>query len=160
MRSLLSRFPYSLSLMLDIFILLNRLPSVWLTMISYTSWVLQLSALATLFFLRLICITSKSNLLKKAIHCASLALNPGWVNKQFCWCICNFGMYSLLYLIFYPNVPIWRFINIINSCKFNEVNPLLKVREIVPTIELRLTLLVDKGSKSPQLRCTRVIRLC
>ena len=46
--------------------------------------------------------------------------------KRECWCICNFGMYSLIYLILYPNVPIKRVINIINSCKFIEVNlPLL-----------------------------------
>ena len=72
-------------------------------------------------------------------------------------------MSSLVYFIYciplVPDVPIGRFINIINSCKVNEVNPLLKVKEIVPIIELRLTLLVDKGSKSPQLRGTRVIRL-
>ena len=51
--------------------------------------------------------------------------------------ICNFGMYSLVYLILYPdcpieriicislypNVPITRVINIINSRKGIEVNP-------------------------------------
>ena len=58
-------------------------------------------------------------------------------------------MYSLVYLILYPNVPIGRVINIINSCKFNEVNPPLYVGPIVPTIELRLTLHVDQRGKVP-----------
>ena len=54
-----------------------------------------------------------------------------------CWCNCNFGMYSIVYLILYPDVPIERIIcislypdvpigrviNIINSCKVNEINP-------------------------------------
>ena len=35
---------------------------------------------------------------------------------------------------------IGRVINIIKSYKFIEVNPMLQVSEIVPTIELRLTL--------------------
>ena len=48
-----------------------------------------------------------------------------------CWCICNYGMYSLVYLILYldvpigriicislyPDVPIRRFINIIKSLR-------------------------------------------
>ena len=73
-------------------------------------------------------------------------------------------MYSLVYLILYHDVPIGRIIcislyldvpigrviNIIKSCK---------VEAIVPTIELKLTLLVDQRAKSPQLRGTRVIRI-
>ena len=40
----------------------------------------------------------------------------------------------------YPNVPpIGKVINIINSCKFIEVNPPFYVVDIVPTIMLRLT---------------------
>ena len=82
-------------------------------------------------------------------------------------------MYSLVHLILYPDVPIGRIIcislyldvpigrviNIKKSCKVNEVNHTLSVREIVPTIELRLTILVDWRVKSPQLWGTRVIRL-
>ena len=49
--------------------------------------------------------------------------------------------------------------NVNKSCKFIEVNPPFEVREIVPTIESRLTLLVDRRAKSPQLWGTRVIRL-
>ena len=67
-------------------------------------------------------------------------------------------MYSLAYLILYPDVPIGivicislyldvpirRIINIIKSCKVIEVNP---------------PLLIRGGEKYPQLRGTRVIRL-
>ena len=59
----------------------------------------------------------------------------------------------------YPNVPIKRINNVNKSCKFIEVNPPLSVREIVPTIVLMLTLLVDWREKFPQLWGTRVIRL-
>ena len=66
--------------------------------------------------------------------------------KRECWCICNFGMYSLVYFIccisLYPDVPIGRIINVIKSCKVIEVNPPLEV-----------------GTKYPQLRGARVIRL-
>ena len=132
--NLFSRFSYSTSLMLAIFILLNRSPYGRIIVISYTSWFIQMSASTTLFSLPLICLTSKSNSLKKAIHCAFLELTQGWFNIWFCWCICNFGMYSLVYLLLYPDVCIGIGINIINSCKANHINSLLKVREIVPTI--------------------------
>ena len=59
----------------------------------------------------------------------------------------------------YPDVPIGRVINIIKSCKVIEVNPPLSVGAIVPTIELKITLLVDQGLKSLQLWDTRVIIL-
>ena len=61
--------------------------------------------------------------------------------KRECLCVCNFGMYSLVYLILYldvpikinicislyPDIPIGRIINIINSCKVIEVNPPLLI---------------------------------
>ena len=68
-------------------------------------------------------------------------------------------MLSLVYLILYLDVPVGRVINIIKSCKVNEVNPPLLVGAIVPTIELRLSLLVNQVGKVPQLWGTRVIRL-
>ena len=63
--------------------------------------------------------------------------------KRECWCICNFRMYSLVYLILYPDVPIGRIIcislypdvpigrviNIIKSCKVNEVTLRCKSRQ-------------------------------
>ena len=64
-----------------------------------------------------------------------------------------------LYISLLPDVAIGRVINIIKLGKFIEGNPLLSVREIVPTIDLRLTLLVDRRENSPQLRGTRVIRI-
>ena len=69
--------------------------------------------------------------------------------KRECWCICNIGMYSLVYLILYPDVrieiiicislypdvAIERIINIIKSCKVIEFNPPFYVGKIVPTVE-------------------------
>ena len=50
-----------------------------------------------------------------------------FIVKRECLCICNFGMYSLLYFIYcislVPDVLIGRIINVIKSCKFIEVNP-------------------------------------
>ena len=49
-------------------------------------------------------------------------------NSKGGWCICNFGMYSLVYFIYcislYPGVPIGTIINVNKSCKVIEVNPL------------------------------------
>ena len=57
------------------------------------------------------------------------------------------------------DVLIERFNNVNKSCKVIKDNPPLQVRAIVPTIELRLTLLVDQRENSPPLWGTRVIRL-
>ena len=46
--------------------------------------------------------------------------------KRECWRIFNFGMYSLVYFIYYislvPDVPIGRVINVIKSCKVIYIN--------------------------------------
>ena len=58
-----------------------------------------------------------------------LCLENTFLVKMDCLCNCNFGMYSLVYFIYYislvPDVAIGRVINIIKSCKVNEVNPSL-----------------------------------
>ena len=69
--------------------------------------------------------------LEKKNYTDELCQENTFLVKRECWCICNFGMYSLVYLILYPDVPIGRIIcislysdvpiktviNIINSCK-------------------------------------------
>ena len=58
-----------------------------------------------------------------------------------------------------PDVMIERFNNVNKSCKVIEVNPPLRFGPIVPTIELRLSLLIDHREKPTELRGTRVIRI-
>ena len=76
--------------------------------------------------------------------------------KRECWCNCNFGMYSLVFLIYCnpifipkctwvmscPDVPIGRFYNVNKSCEVIVGNP--------P---------IDQGLNSPQLWGPRVIIL-
>ena len=76
--------------------------------------------------------------------------------KRECWCNCNFGMYSLVFLMYCnpmfilgctwvmscPDVPIKRFYNVNKSCQVIVGNP--------P---------IDQGINSPQFWGTRVIRL-
>ena len=81
--------------------------------------------------------------------------NTFLVKREF-WCNCNFGMYSLVFLMYCnpmfiprctwvmscPEVPIGSFYNVIKSCQLNVGNP--------PIVQ---------GLKSPQLWGPRVIRL-
>ena len=83
--------------------------------------------------------TSFDDDLEKKTCVDELCQDNTFIVKRECWCICNFEMYSLEYLILYPNVPIGRIIyislypdvpirrviNIIKSCKVIEVNPSL-----------------------------------
>ena len=70
--NLFSKFSYSTSWMLDAFILINRSPSGWLIVISYTSWACRLCASTHLFSLPLIF------LLQNWIHLRSTSILLVW----------------------------------------------------------------------------------